>query len=108
MDERVFSVVQGHARDRDPPWGHAAEHGPVTFPQHLLEGEHLGLVCGLSSCRSQSSSQALEKRAHKRPKTLLLSFFKIFFLQLHQLTRVVFPVTPGTRDSLIVEVSHPD
>ena len=51
-----------------------------------------------------------EKSAiRSKNKTFYSPFFLTYFsLKLHQLTWVSFPATPGTQDSVIIEISHPD
>lgn len=53
-EERVLPVIEGHLGNIDSSLGNAAEHDAGVLPQHPLGGEHLGLILGPGSCRSQN------------------------------------------------------
>lgn len=106
------------------PWYglHVGEHSR-TWPCHLpsapagrgtspscLSAELLQVTEQLSAtcaCNVWEKSSMRSKKTQQFHSTFFF-FFTCFSLQLHQLTKIGFPVTPGTSDSLIIEISHPD
>lgn len=104
------------------PWYglHVGEHSR-TWPWHLpstpaergtpsscLSAELLQVTEQLSATRAWNIWEKSWMSSKTTQQFHSTFSFTCFNLQLLQLTRVGFPVTPGTLDSLIMEISHPD